>query len=75
MHQFYLFSGLQLNNTKCELFFSGIGTASLLKIHEPTDFKVGTLPVRYIGVPLETRRLTDRDCAPLMDKFIASINH
>ena len=75
MKQFYLFSGLQLNNAKCELFSSGISRTSLGEIHELTGFKLGTLPVRYLGVPLVTRRLTDKDCALLVDKVTARINH
>ena len=75
MKQFYLFSRLQLNNAKCELFSSGISRTSLGEIHELTGFKLGTLPVRYLGVPLVTRRLTDKDCALLVDKVTARINH
>ena len=52
MKQFYLFSRLQLNNAKCKLFSSGISRASLGEIHELTGFKLGTLPVRYLRVPL-----------------------
>ena len=38
-------------------------------------FKLGVLPVRYLGVPLVTRRLSERDCIPLVDKITARINH
>ena len=38
-----------------------------------TGFKLGILPVRYLGVPLVTRRLSARDCEPLVEKITARI--
>ena len=43
----------------------------LEEIHKVTGFKLGTLPVRYLGVPLATRKL--RDCATLVEKITARI--
>ena len=40
-----------------------------------TGFRLGVLPVRYLGVPLVTRRLTDQDCLPLVEKISFRINH
>ena len=34
---------------------------------------MGSLPVRYLGVPLVTRKLTANDCAPLVEKITARI--
>lgn len=31
--------------------------------------KEGTLPIKYLGVPLISTRLTTRDCRPLIDKI------
>ena len=42
-------------------------------IHKETGFKLGSLPVRYLGVPLVTRRLLVRDCEPLVEKITARI--
>ena len=55
MDQFYLYSGLQLNSSKCELFSSGISEDKLIKIQQATGFKLGILLVRYLGVLLVTR--------------------
>ena len=71
---FYLFSRLQVNCTKCEVFSTGVSRENLMAIQNSTGFKLGTLPVRYLGVPLVTRQLTDRDCAPLVEKITARIN-
>lgn len=35
---------------------------------EIVPFKVGKLPVRYLGVPLITRRIGVKDCKCLIDK-------
>ena len=75
MELFYTYSGLQLNSSKCELFSAGVNGARLLEIQQATGFKLGTLPVRYLGVPLVTRRLTDKDCSPLVDRITARITH
>ena len=32
-------------------------------------FKEGTLPIKFLGVPLISTRLTARDCRPLIDKI------
>ena len=44
------------------------------QIQAVTGFKSGTLAVRYLGVPLVTRRLSNKDCSPLIDKIAAKIN-
>ena len=71
---FYSFSSLQFNSAKIELFSVGISRAVLEEIQQATGFKIGTLLVRYLGVPLVTRRLTANDCAPLVEKFFARMN-
>ena len=70
---FFSYSGLQLNNTKTELFSSGVSWVGLEEMHQNTGFKIGLLPVRYLGVPLVTRRLTKNDCAPLVERITAKI--
>ena len=71
---FYSYFGLQLNAAKSELFSSGIKRDLVDEIQRVTGFKHGVLPVRYLGVPLISKRLTIKDCAPLIDKISARIN-
>lgn len=33
------------------------------------NFKIGSLPIRYLGAPLFSSRLKAADCQPLMDKY------
>ena len=44
-------------------------------IHQETGFKIGELPVKYLGVPLVTRRLLAKDCEALMDRLKARITN
>ncbi|GAV92851.1 zf-RVT domain-containing protein, partial [Cephalotus follicularis] len=39
-----------------------------------TRFRQDTLPVKYLGLPLITSRLSKQDCAPLMEKIWARTN-
>ena len=75
MQLFYKFFGLQLNCAKSELFSSGVSKDQLMEIQQHTGFKFGTLPVRYLGVPLITRRLSEKDCIPLVDRITIRIKH
>ena len=70
---FYTYSGLQLNSGKSELFYTGIAQPVIEEIRSATGFQIGHLPVRYLGVPLITRRLTLGDCSMLIDKITARI--
>ncbi|XP_039036739.1 uncharacterized protein LOC120173726 [Hibiscus syriacus] len=62
LDNFYEMSGLKLNAAKCELYVAGISTNILGSITKITGFKQGCLPVRYLGVPLVTRKLSEKDC-------------
>ncbi|XP_039043403.1 uncharacterized protein LOC120182503 [Hibiscus syriacus] len=66
---FYELSGLRLNDMKTELYACGVSDLVLEHIHSGTGFKVGKLPVRYLGVPLVTRKLTGNDCSALVIKI------
>ncbi|GMI99220.1 hypothetical protein like AT3G24255 [Hibiscus trionum] len=71
---FYDISGLKLNVAKIELFASGIDERRLVDIRHATGFKVGKLPMRYLGGPLVTRKLSEKDCQPLLDKISVKLN-
>ena len=58
---FYTFSGSQLNNTESEIFSAGMTSDLVEEIHQVTSFKIRVLPVRYLGVPLVTRKLSAKD--------------
>lgn len=71
---FYIFWGLQVNWSKCEIFYSAISNSVIGAIQEATEFSVGQLPIRYLGVPLVSKHLSLKDCHPLIDKFTARVS-
>ncbi|XP_039039748.1 uncharacterized protein LOC120177804 [Hibiscus syriacus] len=75
LDQFYEMFGLKLNAAKCELYTAGITYRDLEQILQSTGFKHGSLPVRYLGVPLVTRKLTEKDCVALIDKIKSKLHH
>ncbi|XP_039047557.1 uncharacterized protein LOC120188106 [Hibiscus syriacus] len=64
LHKFHEISGLQLNVAKSEIFAAGISPRNLEIIKNFTGFKIGLLPVRYLGVPLVSRKLSVKDFLP-----------
>lgn len=69
LHEFYTLSDLQVSYIKSEIFYSGIDDA----ITSSINLKLGTLPVRYLGVPLVFGKLNNKDCKPLIDKITSRI--
>ncbi|XP_038994273.1 uncharacterized protein LOC120118241 [Hibiscus syriacus] len=66
LEKFYELSGIRLNAMKSELFACGLPMNILEQIQYATNFKIGQLPVRYLGVPLVTRKLSSNDCSALL---------
>lgn len=68
LDQFSSWSGLVMNISKAELFVAGLSLA------ETTDlvnlgFSLGSLPVRYLGLPRMHRKLCICDYRPLIDQL------
>ncbi|XP_039069262.1 uncharacterized protein LOC120215754 [Hibiscus syriacus] len=72
---FYEISGLQLNSSKCKIFSTGCSSRSVDLFQQISGFKKGSLPVRYLGIPLVTRKLTEKDCVVLIDKIKQRLHH
>nr|GEY83612.1 hypothetical protein [Tanacetum cinerariifolium] len=61
-------SGLLPNFAKSTVFFANVREVSRLRIIDIMPFCVGSLPVRYLGVPLISKRLYVKDYHLLIDK-------
>nr|GFB58325.1 RNA-directed DNA polymerase, eukaryota, reverse transcriptase zinc-binding domain protein [Tanacetum cinerariifolium] len=61
-------SGLLPNFTKSTVFFGNVREVSRLRILDIMPFCVRSLPVRYLGVLLISKRLYVKDCHLLIDK-------
>ncbi|XP_038999040.1 uncharacterized protein LOC120124432 [Hibiscus syriacus] len=63
LEMFYELSGLKLNVLKTEFFACGLSQNTLDQIWLATGFRVAQLLVRYLRVPLVTRKLTGCDAS------------
>ncbi|XP_018488189.1 uncharacterized protein LOC108858819 [Raphanus sativus] len=59
-------SGLAVNVSKTTLFSSGIEEAEIQRIATRFGLARSNLPVRYLGTPLCTKKLSFSDCDPLL---------
>uniref|UniRef100_A0A1S3Y946 Reverse transcriptase domain-containing protein n=1 Tax=Nicotiana tabacum TaxID=4097 RepID=A0A1S3Y946_TOBAC len=66
-------SGLKINKNKSSLFCGGITQEDQEKIISFLGIQKGELPVRYLGVPLSTRRISIAQCHPLVEKIVGRI--
>ncbi|GJS99508.1 RNA-directed DNA polymerase, eukaryota, reverse transcriptase zinc-binding domain protein [Tanacetum coccineum] len=67
-------SGLLPNMHKSTIFFGGLSSAEQHSIINIIPFSVGKLPIRYLGVPLLTKKLSISDCKPLISKVKTKVN-
>ncbi|CAN1278623.1 Putative ribonuclease H protein At1g65750 [Linum perenne] len=66
-------SGLKVNPAKCEILSAGVPNCALNHMCSFTGFKLGSLLVRYLGLPLIASKLSLRDCHSLIQKITMRI--
>ncbi|KAL0344288.1 UNVERIFIED_CONTAM: putative ribonuclease H protein [Sesamum angustifolium] len=78
LNEFAALSGLKVNPAKSHIIFSRAVQQERQQILEYLGFQEGSLPIKYLGIPLTSSRLTLTDCRPLFDKVdarLAGWNH
>ena len=73
LSRFASFSGLQVNKQKSAIFLAGVSDEVRNDLLNATGYSLGRFPMRYLGVPLISTRLTHRDCMPLIQRITARI--
>ncbi|KAJ6925336.1 hypothetical protein NC651_009874 [Populus alba x Populus x berolinensis] len=73
LQQFSNISGLSINLAKSSLYLSGIDGRLRINIIEQIGIQETMLPVKYLGVPLLSSRLTHKDCIPLLERITTRI--
>ncbi|GKD09463.1 hypothetical protein Tco_1189148 [Tanacetum coccineum] len=68
LDEFKVASGLVPSLPKRTAFFCNVLNHVKLSILQVLPFEEGTLPVKYLGVPLVSSRLKIRDCNELVDR-------
>ncbi|KAL0420875.1 UNVERIFIED_CONTAM: hypothetical protein Slati_3110400 [Sesamum latifolium] len=76
--EFAELSGLHVNPGKSTIILSKAVQRERQSILDLMGFQEGSLPIKYLGVPLVSSRLSVADCQPLLDKInmrLAGWNH
>ncbi|GKC30569.1 hypothetical protein Tco_1037863 [Tanacetum coccineum] len=68
LQEFSGVSGLMPSMEKSVVFFGNVSEHVKASILEVMPFKVGSLPIRYLGVPLISTRMYKEHCSSLVDK-------
>ncbi|CAK8572760.1 unnamed protein product [Lathyrus sativus] len=78
MKAFNIFSDstdLVVNYSKCKIFFGGIDDNSKESIKTMSSFQEGSSPIKYLGVPLSSKKLNINHYIPLVDRIIGCVHH
>ncbi|WMV57688.1 hypothetical protein MTR67_051073 [Solanum verrucosum] len=69
LNHFSRVTGLVANLDKSNIFVAGVDDAMKEQILQLTGFTLGDLPIRYLGLPLSSKKWTKIDCHQLIDKI------
>lgn len=74
LHEFEQRSGLAVSLQKSSFFASGLSAEEITAIQCSTGMPCGSLPMRYLGVPLCTKKLSLSNCEPLIQQVKARVS-
>lgn len=66
-------SGLVVNKHKSSIFCGGVPEDIQQAILNILGISKGALPVKYLGVPLSSKRLSVSQCQPLVDRLVGKV--
>ncbi|XP_057517996.1 uncharacterized protein LOC130798917 [Amaranthus tricolor] len=66
-------SRLQANASKVAIYIAGVTSTNRAAIGALTHFPFGSLPFRYLGIPLSSKRLSIAECEQLADRINSRI--
>ncbi|GJY24288.1 hypothetical protein Tco_0397946 [Tanacetum coccineum] len=72
--EFSKVSGLVLNMNKSTFLFGSVKESEKQRILEVMPFVVGTLPMKYLGVPLITKNIGIFECNQLVERVKQKVN-
>lgn len=67
-------SGLRANPTKSALYMCGIPKNMKMQLLSLTSFRRGEFPMKYLGIPLTSRRWTNAECYGVVQKITDRMN-
>ncbi|XP_019255176.1 PREDICTED: uncharacterized protein LOC109233767 [Nicotiana attenuata] len=66
-------SGLQANLEKSSLYIAGVPMVFKARMLAELQLSTGSIPFKYLGVPLSSRKITIQQCMPLVEKMVERI--
>lgn len=73
LDEFARHSGLRISMEKSTLFLAGVAETVKRELDTRFSFTSGQLPVRYLGLPLTTKRMSTYDYQPLLEQIRGKI--
>ncbi|XP_010677958.1 uncharacterized protein LOC104893541 [Beta vulgaris subsp. vulgaris] len=70
---FSMSSGLCINETKSEFYTAGMIASDAQRFKDVSGFSHGTLPFKYVGVPIYSKKLSATECQVLVEKMSTRI--
>lgn len=61
--------GLEVNESKCEIFTTRMQKEEKQRLLDRSGFKMGKLPFKYLGVVISYKRLSAKECMCLVEKM------
>ncbi|KAH0652846.1 hypothetical protein KY289_030524 [Solanum tuberosum] len=68
-------TGLVANMDKSSLFLTGMTEQVKKQLTDISGFTQGSFPIRYLGLPLTSKRWGKLECHQLVDKITSRIKH
>ncbi|XP_058726184.1 uncharacterized protein LOC131597505 [Vicia villosa] len=75
LRKFTASTGLKLSPSKCKIYYGSLDEQEKDILRTATNFDEGTLPVKYLGVPLTSKKLSLHHYLPLIDKIVNKMKH
>ncbi|XP_019248755.1 PREDICTED: uncharacterized protein LOC109228026 [Nicotiana attenuata] len=72
--QFSVASSLQANLTMSAIYFEGVAKPEQMRILQSIGYSLGELPFKYLGIPLDTKKLTILQCQPLVGRIVSRVS-
>ncbi|XP_074277932.1 uncharacterized protein LOC141601537 [Silene latifolia] len=66
-------SGLSLNKDKTDKYFNGVKKELMEDIVKISGFRIGTLPFKYLGVPISSKKITKFEGHKLIERIVLRI--
>lgn len=68
-------TGLVINPKKCNIYCGGMDRDDKMQLSQASGFDEGKLPMKYLGIPITSKKLTVSHYKPLIEKITQRLKH